>query len=214
MHAWHDETFVSFIKTMRLIDTPSHQIRAQYNAQTIRVYQAYSDEIAEPALRNGKFVTPPFKLERMTWIKPSFLWMMYRAGWGYKDSGQQRILAIDITHEGFAWALEHSCLSHAEGAMSKEEWLQLKQSKPVRVQWDPERDLQLQALPYRAIQIGLSGEAVNLYVNTWTLSISDVTPLAHQIYGLLQAGDTSAATALLPQEREYIPLRGGNFQSV
>jgi hypothetical protein len=81
------------------------------------------------------------------------------------------------------------------------------------VQWDPERDLQLQALPYRAIQIGLSGEAVNLYVNTWTKSISDVTPLAHQIYALLQAGDTAAA-ALLPQEREYMPLYGENLQAV
>ncbi|WP_422570328.1 DUF4291 family protein, partial [Erwinia billingiae] len=29
----------------------------------------------------------------MTWIKPSFLWMMYRSGWGMKDPGQKRILA-------------------------------------------------------------------------------------------------------------------------
>lgn len=36
-------------------------------------------------------------MERMTWIKPSFLWMMYRAGWGFKDKGQRRVLAIDIS---------------------------------------------------------------------------------------------------------------------
>ena len=63
---------------------------------------------------HGTFVSPPFKMSRMTWIKPSFLWMMYRAGWGYKDAGQRRILAIDITREGFQWALEHSCPSHPE----------------------------------------------------------------------------------------------------
>lgn len=59
---------------------PTQQIRAVYNDQTIRVYQAYSDAIANTALLNQTFVSPPFKMERMTWIKPSFLWMMYRAG--------------------------------------------------------------------------------------------------------------------------------------
>lgn len=43
--------------------------------------------------------------------------MMYRAGWGQKDAGQKRILAIDISHEGLAWALAHSCLSHAPPGM-------------------------------------------------------------------------------------------------
>lgn len=38
--------------------------------------------------------------------------MMYRAGWGHKDPGQARILAIDITREGFEWATADSCKSH------------------------------------------------------------------------------------------------------
>ncbi|WP_141653813.1 DUF4291 family protein, partial [Erwinia billingiae] len=33
----------------------------------------------------GTFASPPFSMTRMTWIKPSFLWMMYRSGWGMKD---------------------------------------------------------------------------------------------------------------------------------
>lgn len=80
---------------------PQHQIRALYDERTIRVYQAYSDEIADSAIAHGSFVSPPFKMDRMTWIKPSFLWMMYCAGWGFKDADQRRILAIDISHEGF-----------------------------------------------------------------------------------------------------------------
>ncbi|WP_267877653.1 DUF4291 family protein [Massilia frigida] len=94
---------------------PLRQIRAVFDDATIRVYQAYSNVIADAALAAGTFVSPPFKMERMTWIKPSFLWMMYRAGWGFKDAGQQRILAIDISREGFEWALANGCLSHAEG---------------------------------------------------------------------------------------------------
>jgi hypothetical protein len=143
---------------------PDRQIRAVYDERTIRVYQAYSREIAEPALANQRFVSPPFKLERMTWIKPSFLWMMYRAGWGLKDRGQERILAIDITRTGFEWALANSCSSSAPPGMAPGEWALLKASKPVRIQWDPERDIYLQPLPYRSIQIGLSKEAVVRYV--------------------------------------------------
>lgn len=186
-------------------EVPYQQIRALYDAESIRVYQAYPDEIADSALAHGRFVSPPFKMERMTWIKPSFLWMMYRAGWGFKDAGQKRILAIDITREGFEWTLAHSCPSHADPSMSKEEWEQQKNSSPVRIQWDPERDLLLQPLPYRAIQIGLSKEAVNLYVNQWIRRITDVTPLAHEIHSLVEGNNLEEARPLLPTEYPYLP---------
>ncbi|MEJ2424712.1 MAG: DUF4291 domain-containing protein, partial [Candidatus Thiodiazotropha sp.] len=170
------------------MNIPLRQIRALYNDRTIRVYQAYSNAIADSALQHGTFVSPPFKMERMTWIKPSFLWMMYRSGWSKKDSGQNRILAIDITREGFEWALEHSCLSHFEKGTyaTKEEWQTAKNNSPVRIQWDPERDIHLQPLEYRAIQIGLSDEAVEFYVNDWIYSISDATEMAAEIYSYVE----------------------------
>jgi Domain of unknown function (DUF4291) len=184
-------------------EAPQQQIRAVYDERTIRVYQAYNDEIADAALARGTFVSPPFRTERMTWIKPSFLWMMYRAGWGYKDQGQRRILAIDISREGFEWALEHSCSSHPEPSMSKEDWARLKDSAPVRVQWDPERDLLLQPQAYRSIQIGLSKQAVDLYVSEWIQHITDVTPLAHNIHALVAQRNFKSAQALLPAEQPY-----------
>lgn len=186
------------------VGIPKYEIRALHDATTIRVYQAYSDAIADTALAKGNFVSPPFKMDRMTWIKPSFLWMMYRAGWGNKDDGQKRILAIDISREGFEWALAHGCLSHADESMSQREWQQHKEKSPVRIQWDPERDLQLSAQNHRAIQIGLGKEAVQLYVNEWIRGIKDVTPLATEIHGLVEARHYDQATALLPPERPYI----------
>jgi len=184
-------------------EIPHRQIRAVYDATTIRVYQAYSDAIADAALAQRAFVSPPFKMERMTWIKPSFLWMMYRAGWGFKDAGQKRILAIDITREGFEWALAHGCLSHADESMSKEEWETKKNASPVRIQWDPERDLLLQPQAHRAIQIGLSKQAVDLYVKKWVQRITDVTLLAHDIHALVVQGKLESAGALLPVEPPY-----------
>ncbi|RUM06438.1 DUF4291 domain-containing protein [Rhizobium chutanense] len=182
---------------------PERQIRAVYDEQTIRVYQAYGDEIADAALRQGTFVSPPFKIDRMTWIKPSFLWMMYRAGWGKKDAGQARILAIDISREGFEWALRHSCPSHPDASMSKDEWLRVKEATPVRIQWDPERDLQLQPQTHRAIQIGLSKQAVELYVGQWIKRVTDITSEAHDIHALVLQGEFDAARSRLPLERPY-----------
>lgn len=184
---------------------PTRQIRAVYNDKTIRVYQAYSDAIADSALKHGTFISPPFKMERMTWIKPSFLWMMYRSGWGKKDSGQKRILAIDISREGFEWALEHSCLSHFDPNLysSKEEWQKIKEQSPVRIQWDPERDINLQPQEHRAIQIGLSKEAVKLYVNEWIQNITDITPLTHEIQALIEHRKLKEAQAKLPTEIMY-----------
>jgi hypothetical protein len=182
---------------------PTRQIRAVYDDTTIRVYQAYSDAIADNALKHQTFVSPPFKMERMTWIKPSFLWMMYRAGWGYKDEGQKRILAIDITREGFEWALAHSCPSHPEPGMSADEWEQLMSRSPVRIQWDPERDLFLQPLPHRAIQIGLSKEAVRMYAREWIQRITDITPLAKNIHSLVSEGRLNEADLSMPTEVAY-----------
>ena len=184
-------------------EAPQHQIRAVYDERTIRVYQAYSDQIADAALARGTFVSPPFKMERMTWIKPSFLWMMYRAGWGYKDEGQHRILAIDISREGFEWALEHSCPSHPDASMSKQAWARLKDEAPVRIQWDPERNLRLEPLTYRSIQIGLGKSAVDLYVNQWIQRMTDITDVAHRIHSVLSDNKLDQAQALLPQERIY-----------
>ncbi len=186
-----------------MTDIPLRQIRAVYNDKTIRVYQAYSDAIADSALEHQTFVSPPFKKERMTWIKPSFLWMMYRSGWGMKDEGQKRILAIDISREGFEWALDHSCPSHRDPTLSDEEWRQLKEKSPVRIQWDPERDIFLNPLPYRAIQIGLSGGAVERYVKEWIQKITEATSLANEIFLLLQEGRTDIAGSKLPEERPY-----------
>lgn len=74
---------------------------------------------------------------------------------------------------------------------------------PARVQWDPERDLRLQPLPYRSLQLGLSGEAVRRYADEWTVSIRDVTPLAHAIHALVRGDDVDPATRLLPIKHPY-----------
>lgn len=187
----------------RQLRRPDRQIRARFDANTIRVYQAYSDQIADAALVAQTFVAP-FKMTRMTWIKPSFLWMMYRTSWATQQ-GQERVLAIDVSREGFEWALGHACLSHFAPDVhgSRDAWIEHKQQSPVRIQWDPERDSELQRLSYRSIQIGLSSTAVEKYVRDWIQAISDVTPVAAELRRLDADERRGGCTSILGEELPY-----------
>ncbi|MFJ4579447.1 DUF4291 family protein [Streptomyces echinatus] len=90
----------------------------------------------------------------LTWIKPSFLWMMYRSGWARKPN-QERILRIEMDRAGFEWALAHSALSHFLPGVhaDREQWRAGGAECPVRVQWDPDRSIHLEPQPWRAIQV-------------------------------------------------------------
>lgn len=180
------------------------EIRAVFDNETITVYQAFNKTIAQTAVEHQTFISPPFKEERMTWIKPSFLWMMYRSGWATKKN-QEHILAIKINRLGFEWALKNSCLSHFESTIysSYEEWKECLKKTSVRIQWDPERDIFLKALNYRSIQIGLSGDAVTKYISDWIVSITDITRCCGQILKFINEGKINEATSLLPKDKHY-----------
>jgi hypothetical protein len=182
---------------------PRYGIRAVHTEDTVTVYQAYTPRIGVPAAREGRFPAE-WKRDRMTWIKPSFLWMMYRCGWAAKE-GQETVLAVEIRREGFEWALRNACLSHYVPGVHEDRasWSRQLRRAPARVQWDPERDLRTRALPHRSLQLGLAGEAAARYADEWIAGIEDVTPRALEIRGRLSAGDVPGAEALLPPEREY-----------
>lgn len=179
-------------------------VRAVYDDNTITVYQAFNKSIAQLAVDNQTFISPPFKKERMTWIKPSFLWMMYRSGWATKEN-QEHILAIKIRRSGFEWALENSCLSHFDSTIhsSYDIWKETLKNSPVRIQWDPEKDIFLQSLDYRSIQIGLSGFAVEKYITDWIIQVDDITQYCKQIHHLVNDNKINQAKDLLPHEQFY-----------
>ncbi len=182
---------------------PFRQVRAHTTDRSVFVYQAYRPDIAAAAVRAQRFV-PPFRMERMTWIKPSFTWMMYRSGWATKPD-QERIVRVELSHEGFLWALAHSAEAAYDPALHGEHaaWRARLDEAPVRVQWDPERTLSLAPLPWRALQVGIGGPAVPLFVQEWTLGIEDVTETARAVRAAVEAGDRETALALVPPEPPY-----------
>src|ERR1044071_541075 len=118
-----------------------YEIRADYDANTIVVYQAYRDAIAVPAIQQQRFV-PPFSFNRMTWIKPSFLWLMERSNWGQK-SGQEYTLAVRITRRGWEEARSLAVLTTPEPSVypSQAQWKTEFDRAFVHIQWDSERSL-------------------------------------------------------------------------
>ncbi|MFM2353876.1 MAG: hypothetical protein RLZZ608_1282 [Actinomycetota bacterium] len=180
---------------------PLRQVRALYDDETVTVYQAYSPQIAVPAAAAGTFVNTPFKLERMTWIKPSFLWMMYRSGWATKP-GQEHVLEIRMLRTGFEHALSQSCLSHFDPTVysDEDEWKARRDATTVRVQWDPERDAHHTALTHRSLQLGLAGEATRRFAAEWVVGITDITPKVRELHRSLGHDSELAG---LPAERPY-----------
>ena len=177
------------------------KIIACYDENTIRVYQAYNHGIANEVEKLGRFGSR-FSMNRMTWIKPSFLWMMYRCGWATKEN-QERVLAIDISIESFREILGNVVLSSFDEKVYKtyENWkTQLDKSK-VRCQWDPDKDLYMNPMTQRAIQIGMKDEIVEKYVNEWIKSITDITEYVHQTKKLI---DTDMIDKIvLPDEKVF-----------
>jgi hypothetical protein len=168
------------------------KIRALFDDETITVYQAFNDEIVDAILEKGRFAAP-FSFDRMTWIKPSFLWMMERSRYGTAPD-QERTLAIRISLEGWLEALSNASLSTDAGS-----------TEPVRVQWDPERDLKGNKLPIRSIQVGLGPAIVRRYARDWIIDITDISEQVEELRELRQQGKFTRAQAMLPAERQWNP---------
>jgi len=177
------------------------QILAQFDDNVVVVYQAFSEDIAEFAVQHGYF-GGNFRFNRMSWIKPNFLWMMYRAGWATK-AGQEHILAIRIIRAGFEeilWQAVHSHYLH-EFYESEESWQQAMAQSEVRLQWDPDHDPFGRSLRRRAIQLGLRGHTLARYAREWIVSIEDITEYVHEQHQHVQSAQLEKL--LTPLEGVY-----------
>lgn len=186
--------------------TAMYEIRADYDGSSIVMYQAYNDPIADAALGAGKFVAP-FSFNRMTWIKPSFRWVMHRSNWGQKR-GQERTLRVRITREGWEKALSLGVLTSPDGPVygNPAVWEPAFEQAKVHVQWDTERSPKGAALDHYSIQVGLSRHVIREFVEAWIVSIEDFTPSVAKLYKLVHTGRLKEANRILPSERVY-PVR-------
>jgi hypothetical protein len=152
-------------------------ILAPYDDASVVVYQAYRPEIGRFAASHG-FFGGGFSFDRMSWIKPNFLWMMYRSGWGAKP-GQEVTLAVWLKREACDAILAAAVPStYAPGIYATEqEWRDAVAHSEARVQWDPDHDPTGRPLERRALQLGLRGELLGRYAREWIVEIDDISSL-------------------------------------
>lgn len=175
-------------------------ILAQYTDTSIVVYQAYRPDIGHFAARHGYF-GGDFSLTRMSWIKPGFLWLQYRSGWGQKEH-QEVTLAIHIQRTAFDEILRLAVpSSYPPGVYASQlAWRKAIEQSEVRLQWDPDHDPAGRPLARRAIQLGLRGAILARYAREWIVEIEDISAFVAEQREHAQGDYTRL---LVPQERVY-----------
>ena len=176
-------------------------ILAQFDDDSVVVYQAYRPEIGQFAAAHGYF-GGPWSLERMSWVKPNFLWMMYRSGWGQKD-GQEVTLAIWLARAAFDQILAAAVPSSYERDQypDRATWQRAVKRSDVRLQWDPDHGPGGQPLDRRAIQLGLRGDVLAGFARPWIRKLEDISAfVAEQREALARGGPSALVT---PAEHVY-----------
>jgi len=178
-------------------------IMAQYNDDCVVVYQAYRPEIGLYAEKHQLF-GGAFSYSRMSWIKPNFLWMMYRSGWGCK-SGQEIVLAIHLKRSYFDHILTQAVPSANLHRLPNQEWKNKLLHSNVRLQWDPDHDPFGLPLARRAIQLGLRGDALAGFKGDAIVKIENISAFVAQQKHIR---DTRVEELEIPWESVY-PLNDG-----
>jgi len=184
-------------------------ILAHHDAETIVVYQAYSPLIGHYAAKHQRF-GDGFALSRMSWIKPNFLWMMYRSSWGTAE-GQEVVLAITLRRAAFDEILRGSVPSSfwRERFATEAEYKHALATSNVRMQWDPDHAPGGAPLERRAVQLGLRGDVLHRFAEgtrgTWVTAIEDVSELVATQRTRLRSGEkieTPAETVVRIEDAE------------
>jgi hypothetical protein len=178
-------------------------ILAHFDDDTVIVYQAYRPAIGLYAVEHGHF-GGEFSYSRMSWVKPNFLWMMYRSGWGTKE-GQEVTLAVRLRRAFFDSLLAAAVPStwDRERYATEDEWSRAVGRSSVRLQWDPDHHPSGAPLQRRAIQLGLRGSALDAYGRREPVEVIDLSGFVAEQRDRFVSGGVSALAT--PRERVYVP---------
>lgn len=193
----------SYIEQNEVWPDNGHHIMAQYDDNKVIVYQSYRPSIGSFAVKNQYF-GGDFSLTRMTWIKPNFLWMMYRNGWGTKE-GQEVVLALHLKREAFERYLNIAVYSSYQQDMygNRDVWSEAVKSSNIRLQWDPDHDPYGAKLERRAIQIGIRNEEIEKFAKDDILKIEDISEFVNEQRKCVVQKKLNEL--LVPKEAPYLP---------
>ena len=172
-------------------------IMAQYTKDYVIAYQAFMPAIAEYAVQHQRFGGSHYNLNRTSWIKTNFMWMMFRSGWATKPN-QERILAIYIKADGFIEILRNAYTVQKEKEMGVK-----REDVQVRLQWDPDHDPTGEKMPRRAMQLGLKPKILTKFNDDWILGIRDITDMVREQQSFVE--EKQLCDLMVPKETVYLP---------
>jgi hypothetical protein len=192
-----------YAEQMKCWPQTGRHILAQFDAETVIVYQAYCPGIGRFAVENGRF-GGDFKYSRMSWIKPNFLWMMYRSQWGQAE-GPEVVLAIRLRRRFFDSLLVKAVPSSFDAGVigSYEDWASAVARSDVRLQWDPDHLPTGEKCERRAIQLGLRGAALEAFGKREIVQVIDISTFVAEQRSSLHEWKTGKL--MTPCERVYLP---------
>jgi hypothetical protein len=155
-------------------------------------------------VKNQKFGGEDYDFNRMTWLKPSFLWMMYYSGWAQHEN-QENVLAIKMKRKGFDEILNYAVMStyYKQIYGTSKVWEEKLSGSDIHVQWEPYYDLQGKKTDRKAAKIGIKGEVQRKFNDEWILEIKNVTTYVNDQQRLLE--NNKLQMIQLPKERAYAP---------
>jgi hypothetical protein len=144
----------------------------------------------------------------MSWIKPNFLWMMYRSNWG-RSQGQEVVLAIRLKRTFFDSLLKMAVPSSYDpiNFATHVDWKYAVERSDVRLQWAPDHRPDGTKEERRAIQLGLRGATLEAYGKREIVEIINMSELvASQRENV---ADENIGKLIMPSEKPYQPEREG-----
>jgi len=192
--------------------TEGRHILAHHDDDTVIVYQAYRPLTGRYAAEHG-FFGEGFSYRRMSWIKPNFLWMMYRSGWGTKE-GPEITLALRLRRPFFDSLLSSAVSSTWDRVRFEtvSAWSRAVRQSTVRIQWDPDHDPSGARVERRALQLGLRGDALEAFGRREILEVIDISAfVADQRRRMAAEG---MAALVMPIERVYLPSDPGIVRQI
>jgi Domain of unknown function (DUF4291) len=140
----------------------------------------------------------------MSWIKPNFLWMMYRSGWGTK-AGQEVTLALRIRRSFFEGLLAEAVESSYPEARyaTRADWAAAVAGSSVRLQWDPDHGPTGAPLQRRALQLGLRGRSLEAFGKRELLEVMNISAFVAEQHSLVAGRRLS--DLVTPIEDVYVP---------
>jgi hypothetical protein len=149
---------------------------ATFDAERVVVWQAHGTDVADAAVRQGRFGGRAWRTDRVTRFRLSLPSLLARNGWGTRP-GRERILAVWLAREGFDAILRQAVHAAFEPGIyaSRMGWQLATRFANAIVAWHPDVDPSGAPLARETVRVGLRDAALRDFTERWVLGVEDHT---------------------------------------